>query len=50
MAPEIPIIVVGAGLAGLTAAIDLGRSGVPAVIAAILKYGFDPLEPGPAEV
>jgi monoamine oxidase len=32
MATEIPVIVVGAGVAGLTAAIDLGRSGVPVVV------------------
>jgi len=32
MAAEIPVIVVGAGVAGLTAAIDLGRSGVPVIV------------------
>jgi phytoene dehydrogenase-like protein len=29
---EIPVIIVGAGVAGLTAAIDLGRSGVPVIV------------------
>ena len=32
MTTEIPVIVVGAGVAGLTAAIDLGRSGVPVIV------------------
>lgn len=32
MAADIPVIVVGAGVAGLTAAIDLGRSGVPVIV------------------
>ena len=32
MPSQIPVIVVGAGVAGLTAAIDLGRSGVPVIV------------------
>lgn len=32
MASDIPVIVVGAGVAGLTAAIDLGRSGMSVVV------------------
>lgn len=32
MSSEIPVIVVGAGVSGLAAAIDLGRSGVPVIV------------------